>query len=300
MLTYGLSANYAWRRLRTINNNFEVRLDFHKRLSSTQTYDDILAANPVLEVSMRDRFVPSLGYTFTYNSARRHKHPVYVQASIKEAGNLLASAYALCGQPYSRRDKKLLANPFAQFVKVTGEVHHTQPLGDGLQLVSRLFAGAILSYGNTVRAPYSEQFYIGGANSVRGFSVRSVGPGRFRSQDTRYSYVDQTGDIKLEANAELRQHLFGSLYGAVFLDVGNVWLARKDAARPDAEFSFSNLRRLAVGTGLGVRYDLDFLILRLDLGVGLHAPYDTGRGGFFNLPKLGDALTLNFAIGYPF
>lgn len=312
MLTYRLGANYSWqpqgkagqtgrRRVkRTVNHSVDAGLDFTKRLSSTSAFNDILAANPVLEVSMRDYFVPSIGYTFTYNSSRRHRHPVFLQVSVKEAGNLLSAGYALFGKPFKERDKQMFNNPFAQFLKLTGEIHHTQPLGSSMQLVSRFYAGAIFSYGNLLRAPYSEQFYVGGANSVRGFTVRSIGPGRFRSEDTRYSYVDQTGDIKLEANLELRAHLLGSLYGAVFLDAGNVWLARKDEHRPDAEFSFSNLRHIALGTGAGLRYDLEFLVLRLDLGVGLHAPYDTGKGGFFNLRKFKDALALHFAIGYPF
>ncbi len=300
MLTYSLSANYAWRKRRTINNNIDVRLDFTKRLSSTQKFDEILTANPVLEVSMRDYFVPSIGYTFTYNSARKHRHPVFLQLNVKEAGNLISSAYAIGGKGYNEQGKEIFANPFAQFVKLTGEIHHTQPFGERIQLVTRFFAGAIFSYGNMLRAPYAEQFYVGGANSVRGFTVRSVGPGSFRSGDIRYSYVDQTGDIKLEANAELRAHLFGSLYGALFLDAGNVWLARHDAMRPDADFSMKNLRHIALSTGTGIRYDLDFLVLRLDLGIGLHAPYDTGKSGFFNLPKLKDALALHFAIGYPF
>ena len=130
--------------------------------------------------------------------------------------------------------------------------------------------------------------------------VRSVGPGRYRSPSSKYSYIDQTGEAKFEANAELRAHLFGSLHGAVFLDAGNVWLLRDDAMRPDATLRLKSLKDIAVGTGFGLRYDLDFLVLRLDLGIGLHAPYETGHGGFFNIHRLGDMLNLHFAIGYPF
>ncbi|MBR1446666.1 MAG: BamA/TamA family outer membrane protein, partial [Alloprevotella sp.] len=111
---------------------------------------------------------------------------------------------------------------------------------------------------------------------------------------------DQTGDIRLEANAELRAHLVGSLHGAVFLDAGNVWLLRNDPLRPNAQLTGETLKNIAVGTGLGLRYDLEFIVLRLDLGIGLHAPYDTGKSGFFNLKRFKDALNLHFAIGYPF
>lgn len=167
-------------------------------------------------------------------------------------------------------------------------------------MATRIFAGAIFSYGNSLRAPYSEQFYVGGANSVRAFTVRTIGPGSFRSNNSRYAYIDQTGDFKLEANAELRAHLFGSLHGAVFLDAGNVWLLRDDPLRPGGKLTAKSLRHIALGTGFGLRYDLEFLVLRLDFGIGLHAPYETSKSGFYNLEKFRDGFAFHFAIGYPF
>jgi outer membrane protein assembly factor BamA len=112
--------------------------------------------------------------------------------------------------------------------------------------------------------------------------------------------MDQTGDIKLEINAELRARLVGDLHAALFVDAGNVWLLRKDELRPGAEFSKASFDNVAVGTGLGLRYDLDFLVLRFDVGVALHAPYETGKSGWYNIPKFADGLAYNFAIGYPF
>jgi outer membrane protein assembly factor BamA len=170
------------------------------------------------------------------------------------------------------------------------------------QIATRIFAGVIKSYGNSTTAPYSEQFYIGGANSIRAYTVRTIGPGSYHSgKDSKYSYIDQTGDLKLEANVEYRFPLIAGLYGATFLDAGNIWLMKEDPARPGGKFEFKNLgRETAVGTGLGLRYDLDFLILRLDWGIALHAPYDTGKGGYFNIPRYKDAMGLHFAVGYPF
>lgn len=121
------------------------------------------------------------------------------------------------------------------------------------------------------------------------------------ASSSRYSYLDQTGDIKFEANLEYRFNLFGSLYGAVFLDAGNIWLLKKDGSRPDSEFNPATfLTQLATGTGAGLRYDLDFLVLRLDLGVAIHVPYETEKGGYYNIPRFKDGLGLHFAIGYPF
>ena len=109
------------------------------------------------------------------------------------------------------------------------------------------------------------------------------------------------GDMRLEANLEFRFRLFGDLHGALFLDAGNVWNLRNHENEEAEQFRFKNLfDQLALGTGLGLRYDLDFLVFRLDWGLGLHAPYDTGKKGYFNMPKWNDAMALHFAIGYPF
>ena len=130
--------------------------------------------------------------------------------------------------------------------------------------------------------------------------MRTIGPGGYHTPRTKYSYIDQTGDFKLEANAELRTRLFGQLNGALFLDAGNVWLLRPDDRRNESALTLRNMKRIAVGTGVGLRYDLSFLVIRIDLGVGLHAPYDTNRRGFYNIERFRESLVLHFAVGYPF
>jgi outer membrane protein assembly factor BamA len=113
--------------------------------------------------------------------------------------------------------------------------------------------------------------------------------------------MDQTGDLKLEGNVEFRFPIFGSLNGAFFVDAGNVWLIRKNENRPGGTFKIgSMLQDLAVGTGGGLRYDMGFLVLRLDLGVGIHDPANEHQGGYYNIGKFKDGLALHFAIGYPF
>ncbi len=148
---------------------------------------------------------------------------------------------------------------------------------------------------------------MGGANSIRAFTFKSIGPGRFLPDPTdAYAFMDATGDLKLEANIEYRfrilSNLFGgTLNGATFIDAGNVWLLRNDDARPGAQFSYGNFfKDIALGTGFGLRYDLSFLVLRLDLGAALHLPYATYKSGYYNVPKFRDGLSLHFAIGYPF
>ncbi len=302
MMTLGISTTYKWHKRATLKHELTLLdLEFDKTFHTTHVFDSIMTENPALYVSMRDQFVPSMSYTMTYASAPRHRNPLRLQVTVKEAGNLVSGIYAIGGKKFSVQDKELFGNPFAQFLKLTTELHYTMRFTRNVQLATRFFGGVVYSYGNSLRAPYADQFYVGGANSVRAFTVRTVGPGTFRSPSgSKYSYMDQTGDLKLEANAELRARLIGNLHGAVFLDVGNVWLMRADAQRPGGKFSASALRELAVGTGLGVRYDLDFLVLRFDVGVGLHAPYETGKSGWYNIPKFKDGMAYHFAIGYPF
>ena len=163
-------------------------------------------------------------------------------------------------------------------------------------------AGAIHSYGNSEYAPYSEQFYIGGSNSLRAFTVRSVGPGSYRPDNVNsYTYLDETGTLKLEANIEYRFRIISDLHGALFVDAGNIWLLKEEKERPGGEFRFNTFaEQIALNTGFGVRYDLGILVLRVDFGLGLHAPYDTGRSGYFNLNPFKDGFAWHFAIGYPF
>jgi outer membrane protein assembly factor BamA len=175
--------------------------------------------------------------------------------------------------------------------------------------VGHVNAGFIYAYGNSDWLPNSEMFYVGGANSLRAFPVRGVGPGRFPGYgDKAISYLMQNGDMKLQGNLEYRTRLTGNLEGAVFLDVGNVWdlYHDYDDEEINQELDYMNFhfgksfKDLAVGTGVGLRYDLDFLVIRLDWGIGLHVPYDTGKSGFYNIRRFKDAQALHLAVGYPF
>lgn len=302
MLTVTGAVTYKFQT--TANSRHELSpflLDYNKLQSTTAKFDSIMDANPAIYTSMRNQFVPKIKYTYTYTSPSTYRNPIYWEVSATEAGNLLSLFYMAAGKKFNEKEKNLFNNPFAQFVKLTTNFRKTWSLGDKSQLVGHVATGLLWAYGNSTRAPYSEQFYVGGANSIRAFTIRSIGPGRYVAPSTNYSYLDQTGDVKLEANLEFRFNIFGSLYGATFLDAGNIWLLKKDGSRPDAEFRLSKfLGQLATGTGLGLRYDMDFLVVRLDLGVALHVPYDTGRSGYYNIPNFRDGLGLHFAIGYPF
>ena len=302
LFTLGLDATYSWHKTRTSRHELTpFSLSYDKMINSTHEFDSIMQVNPALYASMRDRFVPAMQYTYTYTSSRRHRNPLWWQLSVKEAGNFTSAIYAMAGEKFSKQNKELFNNPFAQYLKLTTELHNDFKLRGNYHLATRLMGGVVWTYGNSRFAPYSDQFYVGGANSIRAFTIRTVGPGRFYTPRSRYSYMDQTGDIKLEANVEFRFPVFGSLGGALFVDAGNVWLMHEDEHRPGGTINIKDFAKdIALGTGIGLRYDLDFLILRFDLGVALHDPADNGRRGYYNIGKFKDGLTLHFAIGYPF
>ena len=292
--------NYTLQRKQHIKHEFSpLTITYDQLLHSTERFDSIVSANPALYVSMRDQFVPSMSYSFSW--AGTPKQPSALTVSCKEASALLSSVYAICGDSYSKEGKKLLGVPFAQFVKATVQYTKQFPLTKRSLLATRAFGGVVYSYGNAKSAPYSELFSVGGANSIRAFGMRTIGPGAYHPVRSQYSYVDQMGDLKLEANVEYRFPIVGQLQGAAFLDAGNVWLLRESDSQPGGQFSFKNLGdQIALGTGVGIRYDLDFLVIRFDLGIGIHAPYDTGRSGYYNMPSFGKSLGYHFAIGYPF
>ena len=304
MLSFGGNVTYDFRKSRTWKHTVTpFQLTFNTLMSTTERFDSITATNPSLALSLGDQFIPSMNYTFTYDNARlKRDYQLWWENSITSAGNVTSLLYAALGKDFSEKNKKLLGTPFAQFLKLTSEVRTLFKVGEKQHIAARLMGGVLWSYGNQTIAPYSEQFYIGGANSLRAFTVRSLGPGTYNpGENTKYGYLDQTGDIKLEANVEYRFPIFGELYGATFLDAGNVWLMRKDESRPGGELTLKNfVKSIALNTGVGIRYDLTFLVIRLDMGIALHVPYETGKSGYYNIPKFKDGLGLHFAIGYPF
>lgn len=305
LLAFGGNISYNFRPTTTKQHAITpFRLTFNVLQSKTERFDSITKANPALYLSLQNQFVPAMSYAYTYDNAMiaSKQNHTWWETSITSAGNLTSSLYAIFGQSFKEKDKKLLGNPFAQFLKLTSEIRYNYRINAKQRLAMRLMGGVLYTYGNSLVAPYSDQFYIGGANSVRAFTVRSLGPGSYHPKSRNaYSYIDQTGDLKLEANIEYRFKLVGDFYGATFLDAGNIWLIRNDPSRPGGQFSLKNFGKdIALGTGVGLRYDLTFLVIRFDLGIGIHAPYETSRKGYYNIPKFKDGLGLHFAIGYPF
>ena len=287
----------------------------------------------LIRMMVGNEFVPSVGYEFTYNDYRSTR-PVntMLDLEIKESGNLANAVYSAFGRAWNERDKKLFNLPFNQFVKFAVELRNKFNLTEQVCIATRLYTGASIPLGNSDVAPLSEAFYAGGPNSLRAAGPYAYGPGNFHSPNYTQS-IFHSGDVRLEANLELRFPIVWKLFGAAFLDAGNVWgLYNSSELLSPEDYAFlvdalgikgelwdgiinnpEFARQIALGTGAGLRLDIDGLVIRMDLGVGIHAPYQTYRYAkdgtidytrpittYFNIPSFFDALRLNFGIGYPF
>lgn len=302
-VSFGARVIHTYQRRKSVYHEIvPFRLEYEKQLHTTARFDSIITENQALYASLRDQFVPSAQYTVALTNPNSRYHQRRITLSVKEAGNFTSLIYCAAGQSFTKQDKNLFGVPFAQYIRLTAEYSHRYRLAHTqTYLCWRVFGGIVHSFGNSTIAPYSDLFTVGGANSIRAFGVRSIGPGRYHPGHSHYSYLDQMSDLKLEANLEYRFPLFGDLQGALFLDAGNVWLMKKDESRPGGNIDFSRIaREIALGTGFGLRYDLSFLVIRFDVGVGLHAPYDTGHSGYYNMGKFWNSLGFHLAVGYPF
>ena len=287
----------------------------------------------LIQVIAGDEFVPSISYHFIYDDYRS-KRAVnsFLDLGVKESGNLINTLYCLFGYKWNDKDKPLGNITFNQFVKLTFELRNKFNFTDKICIATRLFAGANIPLGNSLFAPLSEAFHTGGPLSLRAASPYAYGPGNFYSSKYNQSFF-HAGDIKLEANFEFRFPIVWKLFGAAFVDAGHVWnwysfndifkaigheeyLSYLHANQPLYDGILSSpefAKQIALGTGAGLRLDIDGLVVRLDIGVGIHAPYQTFRydkdgkpdptqpiNTYFNIPSALDAIRVNFGIGYPF
>ncbi len=300
MAQFNTSFSYDWRATRHASNKLTLfKLTYTNLLNTTAEFDSIMNDNTAIAQSFKNQFIPQIIYDYVYDRSFGRDNTINWQFSVQEAGNIFWSIWEACGK---KNDKTLFGTPFSQFIKGSTQLVYGRRFGGSHWLMSRVAVGAAHAYGNSTQVPYSEQFYVGGANSVRAFTVRSIGPGSYRVPDGEVNgYFDQTGTFKFEFNIEYRFPLYGPLRGALFLDTGNVWLLEDDAQRPGGTLNASSfLKDLAVGTGVGLRFDIGMLVVRGDLGIGIHAPYETGRSGYYNMESFKKSLAFHLAIGYPF
>ena len=240
-----------------------------------------------------------VGFGYAYNNGN-----YAIKANVETAGNLLQLASkTLRFHQNDEGQYTFLDVAYAQYARGVFDFTRNVRLDYNNQLVFHIGFGIAYPYGNSRILPFEKRFFSGGANSVRGWSVRSLGPGKFISTDGRIDFINQTGDMKLDLNMEYRAKLFWKFAGALFVDAGNIWTIREYAEQPGGQFKFSEfLQQLAVGYGLGIRLNFDYFIIRFDMGMkAVNPAYETEREHFPILyPKLSRDFAFHFAVGLPF
>ena len=292
--------NYNWSKTREIQHLYTpLYLNSVKLLQTTPAFDSVVNENIYIRKSFEEQFIFGARYAFTYdNTFKTRPRNIFFQAAINTSGNFIDLIEGI-GKDDSERPYLFLNNIYSQYVKITTDLRYYMH-GVNKTFVVRLYAGMGMPYGNSTVLPYVEQFFSGGAYSVRGFVARYLGPGSYNEEKS--GYIDQSGDMKLEGNLEYRFGLSKIVKGALFLETGNIWLINEDENRPGAKFDIHTFyNQLAVGAGVGLRFDFNFFVLRTDLGFPLRTPYITDeKHWLFGTNSILSGGLFYLAIGYPF
>ena len=305
VLTAGWS--YQWKprnhhdsyRFDLLNLNY-VFMPWISETFKKEYLDNETNQNVILRYNYEDLFIMRMGFGYAYNNGH-----VALRSNIETAGNLLGACSKIFGSTENSLGQYELFNiAYAQYVK--GDFDYTQEIlkGTNDQLVFHIGIGVAYPYGNSEVLPFEKRYFSGGANSVRGWTVRSLGPGRYKDKDGRINFITQTGDVKLDLNVEYRTKLFWKFNGAAFVDAGNIWTIRDYEGQPGGQLKLNSiLNDLAVSYGLGLRLNFDYFILRFDLGMkAVNPAYEIDSDDHYPLihPKLSRDLAFHFAVGMPF
>ena len=261
--------------------------------------EDASNRNAILRYNYEDLLIMKFGFGFVYNNGN---HAVKVH--LESAGNLLnALSKPLNFKTNSLNQYKVFNIAYAQYAKVDLEYTKNIKLDYNNTIVMHAALGIAYPYGNSTILPFEKRYFSGGANSLRGWSVRGIGPGRYSSKDGNIDFINQTGDMKLDLNVEYRAHLFWKLNGALFVDAGNIWTLRKYDDQPGGQFRFDTFwRQIAASYGLGFRFNFDYFILRFDMGMKAINPVVEEGDDHYPIihPKFSRDFAFHFAVGLPF
>lgn len=297
-------------RLDLVDLNY-VFMPWISRTFRADYLDDASSRNAILRYNYEDLFIMKWGYTFSYSSqplsgatGNYGTNAYSLRFNIETAGNLLYGLTSLMHTAKNSSNQYTLFNiAYAQYAKGDFDFSKSFRFSPDNSLSIHFGLGVAFPYGNSTILPYEKRYFSGGANSVRGWSVRGLGPGSFRGQDGRIDFINQTGDIKLDMNLEYRSHLFWKIDGAAFIDAGNIWTIREYAEQPGGQFRFEKFwRQLAASYGLGIRLNFNYFILRLDAGMkAVNPAYSDARHHFPIIhPRFKRDFALHFAVGLPF
>ena len=296
---------YNWNAGSYVNNTVNplqvsvVKLPFIDSL-----YKERIDNFSYLSYSYKDMLIIGWNYIYIFNNQKikQSKDFWYIKINAESAGNMLAVGSKLANAIKKDGSYNILGQPFAQYIKSDVDLRYNFLISDLSSLVYRAFVGAGIPYGNSKAMPFAKQYFGGGANGIRAWKVRSLGPGSSTIIDS--AFLNQTADIKIELNAEYRFKLFWLLEGAVFVDAGNIWTYHDDIDRPGGQFKFNKfVNDMAIGTGLGLRFDFNFVLLRTDLGIKLRDPQLPTYPKWIRLQRrynFRDDFSFVLGIGYPF
>ena len=266
---------------------------------SKEYLEDTSSRNAILLYNYMDLFIMKLGFGYSYNNG------IYaIKANVETAGNLLGLAANAFGFHRNASGEYTFAGiAYAQYAKGDWEYTRNVILDERSRMVFHAGFGIAYPYGNSKVLPFEKRYFSGGANSVRGWSVRSLGPGKYVGKDGNIDFINQTGDMKLDLNLEYRTHMFWKLDGAVFLDAGNIWTLREYDEQPGGQFKLSDFwNQIAASYGLGFRFNFDYFIVRFDMGMKAVNPAYENRKEHFPVayPRFSRDFAFHFAVGLPF
>lgn len=279
--------------------------------STINFIDEIAPSNPLLRYSYEDHFIMRMGYTYsrtnrrlpsaTLNALAVQPHVTSLRLSVEMAGNLLYGISNMIGQKKSSGVYKIFGIQYAQYVKGEADFTYTRNFNTRNSLAMHVGAGIAYPYGNSSMVPFEKRFYAGGANGVRGWGVRTLGPGAYDAKNSVTDFINQCGDIRLDLSIEYRAKLFWVLEGALFVDAGNIWTIKDYPNQPGGQFKFDKFyKQIAAAYGLGLRMDFTYFLLRLDLGFKAYNPAMNQERWPIIHPRWGRDANFHFAVGYPF
>ena len=308
------SWNYTWSSREESQNTLElldVNYIYVPWISDTfkkEYLDSISNRNSILKYNYENLLITKFGYTYTYNSSQKkgnqfNPYAYSVRMHAECSGNVLYGLNSMFGGPKNSDGQyTILDLAYAQYVKGDFDFTARYRFNSRNTLLFHTGFGIAYPYGNSRILPFEKRYFAGGANGMRGWSVRTLGPGRYRNSGRSIDFINQSGDLKLDINLELRTHLFWKLHSAIFVDAGNIWTLRPYDEQPGGQFDISTFHReLAFSYGIGVRIELDMFVLRLDGAMKAVNPAYEGDGKYPLLhPDFSRDFALHFAIGYPF
>lgn len=295
---------YVWKNSRYITHTVNpVELSAINITNISDAFQKQISGK-YIENSYKNQIITLSSYSLTYNNQNLQKNVsyTYLRLNVESSGNVLATIYSKYGTKAADNTYQILKTSFSQFVRSDLNITYHQIIDNNNAFVYRVFAGIGYPYGNSQALPFDKKYFSGGANGIRAWSARSLGPGSVKV--TNSGFFNQTGDIKLEANLEYRFKIFWQLEGALFFDAGNIW-AFKDE-NPNAIFNPTTFyKQVALGTGTGFRANLGFLTVRFDFGYKVYDPVVDPAVKFrpwvpFQQKFMWQDVAVNFGIGYPF